>query len=273
MRIPNTPIHPTFTRAGIFGLGLIGGSWARALKNLGAHILAMDVHSPNIEAALNAGAIDEAASTLENFNGFDLLILCAPPGVVCDVLPRFAQLNIGLVTDVCSVKGPVMEAARDLKNFIGGHPMAGSEQTGFAASNARLFENAPYALCVASGHHLPHERIAAFESLLARIGARAIHMTAAEHDASVASVSHLPHAAAFALRRVAMEQPECLKLKGRGYADMTRIANSPPALWADILLRSPEILPALSRYIAVLSELSGALARRDAAAVKECLKK
>ncbi|MCL1909754.1 MAG: prephenate dehydrogenase/arogenate dehydrogenase family protein, partial [Kiritimatiellaeota bacterium] len=212
MHISNT--SPIFKRAGILGLGLVGGSWARALKNLGLRVLALDVHNQNTHEALQAGAIDEAVTSINDFNGCDLLILCAPPSVVCETLPKLAGLDIGLITDVCSVKTPVMDAARGLKNFIGGHPMAGSEQTGFAASDARLFENAPYALCVASGCDLPQARVLAFEGLLEKIGARVLRMSAQEHDASVARVSHLPHAAAFALARVAKTHPECLKLAG-----------------------------------------------------------
>ena len=271
MPVPNTPPQKKFTHAGILGLGLIGGSWARALKKQGARVTAMDVDARSCRDALNAGAVDGVVSSLENFNSCDLLLLCAPPSVVCETLPKLAGLDIGLVTDVCSVKTPVMQAAQGLKNFIGGHPMAGSEKSGFAASDARLFENAPYALCVASGCGLPQGRAAAFENLLAQLGANVLHMSAEEHDEAVARVSHLPHAAAFALLRAAREHSGSLRLAGRGFADMTRIAHSPPALWADILLASPSLLPALSRHIENLSELRDALLQRDTAAVEKCL--
>ncbi len=264
MHSSHTTTEKLFERVGVFGLGVIGGSWARALKRLGAHVVATDTDARNIAAALDAGAIDGAG---ECFADCDLVLLCAPPTVVCEVLPRLACA--GMITDVCSVKTPVMKAAEGLKNFVGGHPMAGSEQAGFSASDARLFEGAPYALCVPEHCTLPQKRIAAFENLLTAIGAKPIRMTAEAHDASVAMVSHLPHAAAFALAKVAA--PEALSLAGRGFADMTRIAKSSPALWADIMLRSPQLVPALSRYIAALSELSAALSRHDTAVVESLL--
>ena len=263
--------NPFFKRAGVFGLGLIGGSWARALKNLGAHVTVLDTDPLPCALARDAGVADKTGGSLEDFNGCDLLILCVPPTAVCNVLPRLANLEIGLVTDVCSVKTPVMDAARGMKNFLGGHPMAGGTTPGFAASNARLFENMPYALCVARDGNLPQERVAAFENLLAQLGAKVVHMTADEHDAAVARVSHLPHAAAFALRRVAMKQPDCLKLAGRGYADTTRIAHAPAKLWADILLASPHMRPVLKDYIAELVQLSDALPSRDVNTVEKWL--
>ena len=255
MHISNTSSKTNFTRAGILGLGLIGGSWARALKSLGSYVVASDIDARSRADALAAGVVDEAGDSPACFENCDLLLLCAPPSIVCQTLPALATANIGLITDVCSVKTPVMQAAQSLDNFIGGHPMAGSEQTGFAASNAQLFANAPYILCVPENCVLPPERVAAFENLLAQLGAKIFHMTANEHDAAVARVSHLPHAAAFALKQIAQAQPECLNIAGRGYADMTRIANASPTLWADIFSRSPELLPVLKEYIAELSRL------------------
>ena len=241
------------------------------MKAQGARVTALDTDARQCALARDAGVVDVVAKNLKGFNGCDVLVLCAPPSVVCDTLPLLAGLDIGLVTDVCSVKGPVMDAAQGLRNFIGGHPMAGSEQTGFAASSARLFENAPYALCVASGRDLPQERVVVFETLLEKMGAKVVRMTVGEHDAAVASVSHVPHAAAFALARAALAQPGALRLAGRGFADTTRVAGSSPKLWADIFLRSPHMLSALSQHIAGLAELADALARRDAVAVEKFL--
>ena len=270
MRISNTSSKTNFTRAGILGLGLIGGSWARALKQRGVRVVASDESKSSV-AAHDAGVVDELVKSPQGFEGCDVLLLCSPPTVVCETLPKLTGLNIGLVTDVCSVKESIMAAAQCLTNFIGGHPMAGSHTSGFAASNANLFANAPYILCVPENCALPHQRITAFEKLLADMNANILHMTPEEHDKSVATVSHLPHAAAFALARVALAQPGALRMAGRGFADTTRIADSSPALWTDILMSSPHLLPTFSQYISELSELSNLLSRRDATAIEKFL--
>jgi len=256
-----------FTRAGILGLGLIGGSWARALKQRGIRVVTSDESRSSV-AARDAGIVDELVKSPQGFEGCDLLLLCSPPTVVCETLPKLMGLNIGLITDVCSVKQSIMDAAQGLANFIGGHPMAGSHTSGFAASNADLFANAPYILCVPENFS---GNTAAFENLLANLGANVLHMTPEEHDKSVATISHLPHAAAFALARVALAERGALRMAGRGFMDTTRVAGSSPALWTDILMASPQLLPMLSQYISELSELSDALARRDAAAVEKFL--
>jgi len=106
-----------FTRAGILGLGLIGGSWARALKQRGIRVVASD-ESRSSHAARDAGVVDELVKFPHGFEGCDLLLLCSPPSAVCETLPKLMGLNIGLITDVCSVKQPIMDAAHDLKNFI-----------------------------------------------------------------------------------------------------------------------------------------------------------
>ena len=256
-----------FTRAGILGLGLIGGSWARALKQRGIRVVTSD-ESRSSAAARDAGVVDELVKSPQGFEGCDLLLLCSPPTVVCETLPKLAGLSIGLITDVCSVKQSVMDAAQGLTNFIGGHPMAGSHTSGFAASDANLFANAPYILCVPENFS---GNTATFENLLADIGANVLHMTPEEHDKSVATISHLPHAAAFALARVALAERGALRMAGRGFMDTTRVAGSSPALWTDILMASPQLLPMLSQYISELSELSDALSRRDAVAVEKFL--
>src|SRR5665647_3210817 len=195
------------SRVGILGLGLIGGSLARAfrLKADVPTIVAMDKEAASGARALSEGVIDAFALPSEGysiFDGCDLVLLCTPLTIVVDLLPELSRLNIGIISDVGSVKEPVMNAVA-LPNFIGGHPMAGSERQGYACSIPSLFENALYVLCVGDHCMVTAAALRDFEDLIRRIGATPVQMEAHEHDKRVATVSHLPHIAASALSLLA----------------------------------------------------------------------
>ncbi|MBN1775927.1 MAG: prephenate dehydrogenase/arogenate dehydrogenase family protein, partial [Clostridiales bacterium] len=163
------------SRVGILGLGLIGGSLAKALRIKAgvSFIAAMDTDLNSGRVALDEGIIDRFVLPEEGysvFDGCDLVLLCTPLPIILDVLPKLKPLNIGILSDVGSVKEPVMEKV-SLPNFIGGHPMAGSERHGYACSNASLFENAMYVLCVGDDSEVSAVKLKAFEELIRAIGA------------------------------------------------------------------------------------------------------
>lgn len=259
-----------FDRIGILGAGLIGGSFAKAIRAVrpAARIIIADPDPATREAALAEGGADEAVdpvglSPREVFTGCGLVLLAAPPRVIVRTLPQLAGADIGLVADVASVKGPVLAAAckAGLANFIGGHPMAGAETGGWGAANPALFRGAAFILCEPPECTVPAVVREAFRALLHDVGFRLFDMDAEAHDRRLALISHLPHAVAFALAATAADagDPALAELVGGGFRDTTRIAASSPDLWTDILRSSPALCEALDRYLATLHELRAAL--------------
>ena len=265
----------SISRVGILGLGLIGGSLAKALR-FKAHvgkIVAMDTDPVSGELALSEGVIDEFSMPAEGysiFNGCDIVILCTPLPVIVHLLPELSRLDIGILTDVGSVKTPVMDAV-SLPNFIGGHPMAGSERQGYACSVTSLFENALYVLCVGDACTVPASSLRDFEELIQIIGAAPIRMSAHDHDQRVATISHLPHVAASALSLLAarLDDGQLAALAAGGFRDITRIASSDSAIWAGITqASSPVLVPVLTMYIDILKQVKKELEKGDSRSVE-----
>lgn len=258
------------SRVGILGLGLIGGSLAKALRIKAgvSFIAAMDTDPLSGKAALADGIVDRFALPGEGysiFDGCDLVLLCTPLPVILDILPQLRTLKIGILSDVGSVKAPVMEKIC-LPNFIGGHPMAGSERRGYGCSNESLFENAMYVLCVGNNSSVSAVQLKSLEDLIRAIGAIPVRMEPDEHDRRVAAISHLPHIAASALSLLAarLDDGQLAALAAGGFRDITRIASSDAALWADISSTSAKsLVPILSQYIELLSEVREQLKAGD----------
>lgn len=268
-----------FTRVGILGLGLIGGSLAKAMRRKAGvpSVVAMDTDPEAGKLALEEGVIDVFARPEEGysiFEGCDLVLLCAPLPVIVEILPELAGLNIGILSDVGSVKEQVMDAVT-LPNFIGGHPMAGSERHGYQCSNATLFENAMYVLCIGDNCTVSAAKLEEFEALIRAIGAAPVRMKPEEHDRRVAAISHLPHVAASALTLLAarLDDGQLGALAAGGFRDITRIASSDATLWADITAGSAKrLVPILTQYIDLLSAVREQLAGGDRRAVESFFK-
>ncbi len=179
----------------------------------------------------------------------------------------------GVVTDAGSVKGNVVRTLEPIfgGRFVGSHPMAGSERSGMAAARADLFQGAT-AVVTPTEKSSP-EAIAAVESMWRDVGCRIVTMNPAEHDESVARISHLPHAAAAALvNAINRRLPEAQKIAGGGYRDTTRIAAGPPAMWSEILLENKAALIAgLEDFTHTLEELKTLLHSDNAAALEAYL--
>jgi len=273
-------------KIGICGLGLIGGSLAKALKAMlpQARIFAADTDREALRIAVRDKIVDGIGiappdgndSYMRIFNGCDILFLCAPPQVVLRQLSHMPERNgIGLVTDVASVKMPVTQAAAHLPNFVGGHPMAGSEGSGYEASDADLFKGATWILCGGGLRASESEaRRPPLQSLITAIGAHPIGMDAESHDKRMALISHLPHTAAFALAAspALRDDPLTRSLIGGGFRDTTRIAASSPSLWAEIFNVSGFLPGAIDAYISELRNIRNMIAAGEKSALESYLR-
>ncbi len=263
-----------FSKVGIVGLGLIGGSLAKAIhgKTDVKEIVAIDTDPKAGELASSEGVIvNFSTDDLSILDGSDLVILCAPVDAIKKMQPELSKLNIGLITDVGSVKAPVMEAI-SLTNFVGGHPMAGSERHGYACSSGSLFENALYVICVPDTCEVSARNLGYFENLIREIGAIPMRMTAEEHDKRVAAVSHLPHivASSLSLLLANLDDGALSRMAAGGFRDITRIASSDPKLWAGITENSKKaLLPVLEEYIKLLSSWKDSLQNDDKAELEK----
>lgn len=226
-------------RVAIVGLGLIGGSLARALTRAGYRVIGVD--RPAVRGrARAAGAVAETAATPERAVAVaDVVVLAAPPEANLRLLRRVARAARPdlVVTDVGSVKGPICSEAKQLglTAFVGGHPMAGAESRGFAASSGDLFRSRPWIL-TSSG--APPQALGRVRSLLRAVGARPVVLDPADHDRIVAFLSHVPQLVAWALRDAAVGDAVAARhiaLAGPAFRDMTRLARSPRPLWREIL--------------------------------------
>lgn len=262
-----------FNNFGVIGLGLIGGSLVKALRRAypEAIIEVADSNPAAVKAAIDEGAATRGVelATLD-FQSCEVLFLCTPPRVVCELLSRIDGERFGIITDVASVKAPVMAAASALTNFVGGHPMAGSEGSGYSSAEEGLFKNARWVLSVPENCAVPGNMLAMLTKLIRTLGAEAILMDAVEHDRRVAMISHLPHVAAFALSEIVANTNDTAmkQLIGGGFKDTTRIAASSPSLWTDIFSESSELIPSLEEYIKHLEDYLALLKHSELQGIK-----
>lgn len=239
-------------RVVIAGLGLIGGSMAMALRRARPDLrLAAWDEEPVLERALARGVID-AACRPESLEDGDLFVVAAPPHASLFLLDGLKALPPGvIVTDVVSTKRVIIDAAvaKGIR-FVGGHPMAGSERSGFAHAKADLFDGRRWFLVDAGAGDDANDAV---EALVAAMGARPEWIEAAHHDRLMAALSHLPQIAASALMTVAgrLAGESNLDLAGSGLRDTTRLAASDPELWSEIAASNAE---ELSRAVRELRE-------------------
>ena len=273
------------------GLGLIGGSIARALRDnrdadaraQGVRIAAWTPDGRGPELALRGGFIDvAAASPGEALAGADLIVIAAPPLETVALIRRLGgEIRAGvtasaIVTDVASTKGAVMRAAAEAGlRFVGGHPMAGRETAGFEASDPDLFRDRPWVVVAPAA--ADDEATGTVRWLAAACGARPLELDATTHDAAVAAVSHLPLIASAALvEAVAADDdwPLMRSLAATGWDGMTRLARGDARMGAGIAATNAEaIAAALGRYRDVIEDWIRALEAgdRDPAALERRL--
>ena len=215
----------------IAGVGLIGGSFALALRQAGFQGKIIGVSSPaTVRAALDRGVIDEALPLREAAAQSDVIYLAHPIEKILETLNVVDEaVRPGtLITDAGSTKQAIVERARQTirrGRFVGGHPMAGKEARGVQAADANLFQARPYVLTGSD---------ATLEHWVAKISARLVKLDAAEHDRLVALVSHLPQLLSTALASLIADSPEAARVAGPAAVDLTRLALSPYDIWRDI---------------------------------------
>ena len=265
----------------IIGVGLIGGSFALALREAGAagEIVGVGRSAANLEEALRLGVINRIApDAAEAVRDADLVMLAVPVGQMAALMQQIAPC-LGahtVVTDAGSTKGDVVALARrhlpqHLAAFVPGHPIAGAEKSGVGAADAGLFRGRQTVLTP-----LPETDAGATELVLnawQACGARVAEMTPENHDRIFAAVSHLPHLLAFALVEDMASRAngeELFSFAAGGFRDFTRIAGSSPEMWRDIFLANREpLLDELDVYRAQLDRLRAMLEQGDGAALEK----
>ncbi len=257
-------------RVAVVGLGLLGGSVALAARQRGAarEVVGATRSAEARAEALARGAVDRTAPLAEVGRGADLVVLATPvgamPEILRELLPGLSQGTV--ITDVGSVKAPLVETLPGLLppgcTYVGSHPMAGSHHRGMSHARADLLERAVCAVTETADSAAAALVVAFWQAL----GARVVRRTAAQHDAEVAWVSHLPHLLAFAFAgSLAAAPAAAAELAGAGFRDFTRIARSDAELWADILTANRKALAApLGAAGAQLEAIARALEAGDA---------
>ncbi len=268
-------------RCAIIGLGLIGGSLGLAMheRRLAGHICGVDTNRENLRSALAAEAIHEAAGLREAVTGADLVILSVPVGTIPSLLEEInGCLKPGaVVTDVGSTKKAIVEAASKVLSpdihFVGGHPMAGAETSGFAGADPYLFENAFYLLTPTPDTNPAAKNLV--RRMVEGIGALVMEIPPDEHELITAAISHLPHFVAVALVKAVTGMPvadAALALSAGGFRDTTRIAAGSPEMWRDIFITNRDrVLEALSYFRTAVDELEEAVRAGDSERIYQSL--
>lgn len=260
----------------IVGMGLIGGSVARGLARLGfeGEVIGVGRDAEPLAQALSDGCLTGFTMDLQTACAdADLVIIAVPVLAITSVLHELAPVlaEHTVLTDVASVKQEVVAAAATVfgkvpDNFVPGHPIAGSEQSGYGAAKPDLFSGRRVILTPLA--HTSADAVALVTELWQEIGAEVVQMPVAHHDEVLAATSHLPHLLAFGLVDTLSQQgesEEIFRFAAGGFRDFTRIASSDPVMWRDIFLTNAEALVAiLDEYTADLGRLRTSLLNRDA---------
>jgi prephenate dehydrogenase len=269
---------PIINRLSIIGVGLIGGSLARALREKGevGEVVGIGRGKANLERAVELGVIDRYChDPAEGVSGADMVFISTPVCTIAGIVAVIAgALAPGcIVTDGGSVKGDIVAACEPLlppgRHFVGGHPIAGTEHSGVEASFATLYQGRR---CILTPT-LATDRGALdkVSQMWAIAGSEVILMDAAKHDRVVAAISHLPHMVAYSLVNAVGEYKGCdeniLKYSAGGFRDFTRIASSDPVMWRDIALQNREgILEMMDLFTSYFSRLRELVANGDSTA-------
>ena len=248
----------------IIGVGLIGGSFGMALKkrSMACRVIGIGRNPERLQKAVDLGAVDSFTTDVEyGVRDADLVYISTPVGMELDFIRQvalFVKPNC-IITDAGSTKVEICRGAEKSKieRFIGGHPMAGSEEAGVQAANPDLFVNATYVLTPTE--HTDPEALGTMHRLAEGIGSKVIVLSPEAHDRCAAVISHLPHLIAAALVSLAEEHslrdPQVFDLIAGSFRDMTRVASSSPVLWRDICMSNQEsIRDAAAHFQRLLDE-------------------
>ncbi len=272
-----------FERLALIGCGLMGGSFALALRQAGlvTQVAGFSASEATRQKALKLGVIDTAcASAAEAAKGADLVLVAVPVSATEGTLRAIDPVLSpnALVMDVGSTKGDVVAAARaalqdHLACFVPAHPIAGKEVAGIEHADAILYRERQVILTPL--HENPAQRVLQAHQLWQALGSRVLELSPEDHDASFAAVSHMPHLAAFALVNAVARQPngaQHLSMAGPGFRDFSRIAASDPNVWRDILLANrDEVLHQSALMREALQEFETAMRSGDAQHLQELI--
>ena len=282
MEVVNTSIQP-FEQLGLIGCGLMGGSFALALKKAGLvkRVVGYSKSPSTTERARQMGVIDvEAPSALLAAAGADLVLLAVPVAATEATLKSIKHLVTPkmMIMDVGSTKVDVVQAARtalrdQIGSFVPAHPITGKEVAGVEHADGNLYHNAQVILTPTERTLTAHLHRA--EALWRALGSHVQAMSPEAHDGALATVSHLPHLLAFAMMQSVLNQPkadEVLSLAGPGFRDFTRIGAGDPQLWRDVLLANREQVLAQSRqFRQALEQLEGLMEAQDGQGLQDRL--
>lgn len=248
-------------RANIIGVGLIGGSVALALRDLGWHVSGTDRDTTVTDLAMELGVLDTVGLDADA----EITFIATPVGGVVEAVGRALVETTGVVTDVGSVKADIALAITDPR-FVAGHPMAGSEQDGVAGARPGLFANATWVMTPTES--TSDEAYTLVRQVVRLLGAEVVSMEPAAHDAAVARISHVPHLTAATMMLMAggdaFDNEATLRLAAGGFRDMTRIAAGHPAIWLDICEQNKtQIVESLDDLIVALQNARSIVDRAD----------
>jgi len=267
---------------GFAGFGLIGGSIARSLRKLypSSYITAYNYYvtkpHPKLEMALNDSVLSDISVSLEDFSKCDVIFLCAPVLTNISYLEQLMPYikKDCILTDVGSVKGNIHKAVEKLglsHNFVGGHPMAGSEKTGYDNSGVSLLNGAYYILTPTKD--TPQEYTDWMAGFVKASGSYCEIMDYASHDFITAAISHCPHIISASLVNLVSSYDRdgmFKKLAAGGFKDITRISSSSPGMWQNICLSNPECITGfLDEYIKILGDIKEAITSNDGTAIMD----
>lgn len=258
----------------IVGLGMIGGSIARALKKANPKrlIIACDTDAQALQLAVDDGVVSHSGDLETLCPQADIIILAVPPLTVCELLPELLKFMApsALITDVASVKSHIFTSSQQfseeaLANFVPAHPIAGSEQSGYSASVDDLFEQRNVILTPHAGNSA--DSVATINSLWRELGANVLGMTRVRHDEVLAATSHLPHLLAYAIVDVLLKQEQSediFRYAAGGFADFSRLASSDAKMWSDIFVaNSAAVEKVLDDYIQSLLTFKKAIQKQE----------
>ncbi|MFQ5994357.1 MAG: prephenate dehydrogenase [Acidiferrobacterales bacterium] len=267
---------PMIQRLAIIGVGLIGGSLARALRAAGHvnEVVAFGRSLGNLQKAVDLGVVDRAEVSIpEAVRDADIVVVATPVGSMGQIFAELSQsvADGAVITDVGSVKQAVVEVARETLGvrypaFVPGHPIAGKEHSGVGASMADLFEN--HHVILTPDEDTDPAALARTRTMWQATGAHVITMPIEQHDNVLAACSHLPHMLAYALVDVLVRRDDhqaTFDLAAGGFRDFTRIASSDPVMWRDICVANADaIVEVMREYRDNLDAFMDAIARGDA---------
>ncbi|MDH6066066.1 prephenate/arogenate dehydrogenase [Chrysosporum ovalisporum APH033B] len=263
-------------KIGILGLGLIGGSLGYDLRSLGHHVLGVSQRESTCEKAIALGSVDQASVDMKLLADAGVVFICTP---IALIVPQLRQLIDHLpvttvITDVGSVKTPIVQAIAPLwENFIGGHPMAGTADSGIEAARQNLFVGRPYVLTPDST--TPKTAIAVVEQIVGSLGARIYYCQPEQHDRAVSLISHLPVMVSTALIAACMGETDsqvlqlAQNLASSGFRDTSRVGGGNPELGVMMAqYNRQELLSSLQQYRQHLDQLTKLIEQEDWAALQ-----